>query len=237
MTVDWKLIGLGVAFVLIAFGAFAWLREHDARIKAESVQTAQQQVIGAEQKSIDDAKASAAQVASDLKQRLAALEAEKRRPETAPQFALDVSKLMPNLPQPVTVVQPAPAQQTVNGKTETLPSAPAIEIPAADLDAFKAYKLSCDESGAKADACALTEAADAQQLTATQAQLAAAEKERDGWRAAAKGGTWLGRLKKNLKCLAATSAGSFAGAYADKGIPGTGAAIGAVAGGVACQAF
>ena len=180
-------IGIGVVLALaIVLGGYEWLQEHDARLKAESVQSAQTQVIATAQKSIDQAKADQAQTASDLKSQLAAISAQ-RVVVVTPQQAAAVANTLPNLPAQVQVQQ-IPA-------TPTAPATQQIVIPQADIPAFQAYKLDCDESSAKLTACSLNAASAAVIQQGTADQLAAVTKERNTWEATAKGGTSWQRFK------------------------------------------
>jgi hypothetical protein len=168
-----------VVLCLVGLGGYELQQEHDARIKAETT-------AAAAQKTIDDAKKDAAIVQQNLAARLSALEAQKQLPATAPQIVIDAQKLFPSLPQPLQVVTPPPTQTTVNGKTEELPSAPVVQIPAADFQTLQAGAIKCEEDDAKLTACSLTAADTQQQLKATHTQA-------DAWKTAAKGGTWLHR--------------------------------------------
>jgi hypothetical protein len=232
----WWLIGAGVCLLaFVVFGTVTWLQEHDARLKAESTQTAQQQVILSAQKSIDAAKADQAQTAAQLQTRIATLEAQKSQPVTPNQFVVDLAKLIPNLPQPATVVQPPPTTQVVDGKTEQVAGAPVVQIPAGDLQALQTYKLNCDETGAKLSACQLTGADLQTQLTGTQTQLKAMTTERDTWEATAKGGTLMQRLGHIGKCLAISGGGAGLGAAVDSKHPARGASIGGAVGVATCE--
>jgi len=143
-------IGIGVVLGLaIVLGGYEWLQEHDARLKAESVQTAQQQVIATAQKSIEQAKADEEQTASSLKAQLSSI-ASQRTIVVTPAQAAAVANTLPNLPAQVQVQQ-VPA-------TPTAPATQQIVIPQADIPAFQAYKLDCDESSAKLSACTLNAA-------------------------------------------------------------------------------
>lgn len=228
---------LVLVIVFLAIAGRAWLQERDARTKAEATQAAQQQVITAAQSKIDSAAADQKQTAAWLQQQLAALQAQKQQPPTPPQFVVDMQKAIPNLPQAPQVVTPAPVQQTVNGKTETVQPPAAVEIPAADLPALQAYKLNCDATGLKLDACTKTGADLQVQLAGTETQLGAMTKERDSWKTAAKGGSIWSRVGRNLKCLAISGGAAYAGSRIDVSNPGVGAVIGTVAGGVGCEVF
>jgi hypothetical protein len=173
---------LALALVL---GGYELLQEHDTRLKAESMQSAQQQVITEAQKSIDQAKADQAQTASTLSAQLSAI-ANQRTIVVTPQQAAAVANTLPNLPAQVQVQQ-VPA-------TATAPASQQLVVPQADIPAFQAYKLDCDESKAKLNACTLTADSSAIIQTSTDTQLTAMTKERDTWRTTAKGGTFWHRL-------------------------------------------
>ena len=195
-------IGIGVVLGLaIVLGGYEWLQEHDARLKAESVQSAQQQVIATVQKSIDQAKADQAQTASDLKTQLAAI-ASQRTIVVTPQQAAAVANTLPNLPAQVQVQQ-VPA-------TPTAPATQQIVIPQADIPAFQAYKLDCDASSAKLTACSLNAASAAVIQQGTTNQLAAVTKERDTWEATAKGGTFWQRFKHDAIQIGVTAGVAYA---------------------------
>ena len=189
---------LALALVL---GGYELLQEHDARLKAESTQVAQQQVIATAQKSIDQAKADQAQTASDLKTQLAAI-ASQRTIVVTPQQAAAVANTLPNLPAHVQVQQ-IPA-------TPTAPASQQIVIPQADIPAFQAYKLDCDESSAKLTACSLNAASAAVIQQATTNQLAAVTKERDTWEATAKGGTFWQRFRHDAIQIGVTAGVAYA---------------------------
>lgn len=239
MTLREKFIGAAAVmfFVLLVFGFRAWMEEHDARTKAESVQDAQQTLIDEATHQADVAKANAAEVASNLKVQLAAIDAEKKQPITAPQFVVDLNKLLPNLPQPAVVVQPPATTQIVNGKPETVQPPLVVQIPSEDLPALRNYKLGCDENSASLTACQLTAADQAMQMKSAETELTAMTKERDAWKTAGGKGSILQRLGKRVKCLAIVGGVSALGAWADKQQPARGALIGATAGGVGCELF
>ena len=195
-------IGIGVVLGLaIVLGGYEWLQEHDARLKAESVQTAQAQVIATAQKSIDQAKADQAQTASDLKSQLTAI-ASQRTIVVTPAQAAAVANTLPNLPAQVQVQQ-IPA-------TPTAPASQQIVIPQADIPAFQAYKLDCDESSAKLTACSLNAASAAVIQQGTASQLAAVTKERDTWEATAKGGTFWQRFRHDAIQIGVTAGVAYA---------------------------
>ena len=199
LTTPWV---IGIAVVLAAavgLGGYEWLQEHDARLKSESVQVAQQQVIATAQKTIDQSKAEQVKINADLAAQLAAIAAERKTVPTPQQVVIDVSKLLPNLPAPVAVQQVA--------ATPATPTAPAqaatqqIVIPQADIPAFQAYKLNCDESSARLLACTTNAQAVSEQLAATQSQYKAEEVRAASWEATAKGGTWWHRTLTAAKWI------------------------------------
>lgn len=175
-------IGIALLVALIALGGYEWLAERESRIKAEA-QTA------AQQKGIDAAKSDASQVAAQLKTTLAALEQQKSKPATPQQIILDTSRLIPSLPQPITI-QTAPAPAVGNGPAQPGVADSAkvpqqqIIVPAADFQAIQNAEIGCQENTAKLASCALTAADTAAELKATEAQ-------RDTWEKTAKGGTWI----------------------------------------------
>jgi hypothetical protein len=190
-------IGIGVVLGLaIVLGGYEWLQDHDARLKAESTQTAQQQVIATAQKSIEQAKADEEQTVSSLQAQLAAIASQRTVVVTPPQAAA-VANTLPNLPAQVQVQQ-VPA-------TPTAPASQQIVIPQADIPAFQAYKLDCDASSAKLTACSLNAASAAVIQQGTADQLAAVTKERDTWEATAKGGTFWQRVRHDAIVIAVTA--------------------------------
>jgi hypothetical protein len=195
-------IGIGVVLALtIVLGGYELLQEHDARLKAESVQTAQAQVIATAQKSIDQAKADQAKTDSDQKAQLAAIAAQRTIVVT-PQQAAAVANTLPNLPAQVQVQQ-VPA-------TAITPASQQIMIPQADIPAFQAYKLDCDENSAKLTACSLNAASAAVIQQGIASQLAAVTKERDSWEATAKGGTFWQRFKHDAIVITVTAGAAYA---------------------------
>ena len=195
-------IGIGVVLGLaIVLGGYEWLQDHDARLKAESTQTAQQQVIATAQKSIEQAKADEEQTVSSLQAQLAAIASQRTVVVTPPQAAA-VANTLPNLPAQVQVQQ-VPA-------TPTAPATQQIVIPQADIPAFQAYKLDCDASSAKLTACSLNAASAAVIQQGTTNQLAAVTKERDTWEATAKGGTIWQRFKHDAIQICVTAGVAYA---------------------------
>jgi uncharacterized protein HemX len=194
MTLSRGLIA-GIVAVLLALtglGGYGWLQGHDARTKAETASAVQQ-------KTADAAKSDATATADQLKQTLAALQAQAAKPATPQSIVFDTSKLIPNMPQPI-VIQAAPVPAAGNGPA--LPASPAgdakpqqqLVIPAADFQAIQTAEIGCQENVASLAACT-KEAVD------TQTQLTAATAEAKEWKTAANGGSWIKRTVTALKFI------------------------------------
>jgi len=196
----WIYAGVLLVLLVLGLGVYELVREHDARVKAEAA-------VAATQKNFDEAQQDAKTVQSNLSARLASLEQQKQVPATAPQIVIDAQKLFPNLPAQLQVVQPPPTQQTVNGKTVDVPSAPVVQVPAADFQALQDGAIACQEDQAKLAACGLT-AAD------TQKELADTQTERDAYKTALKGGTFWTRFKHDAKSIGITALIAGGAAYA-----------------------
>ena len=192
------IIGIAIVFALaFALGGYELLQEHDARLKAEGVQTAQEQIIKVNQSTIDQAKADKAKTDNDLKSQLAAIAGQRTIIVTPQQAAAAMPSIIPNLPQPVEVQQ-VPA-------TATAPARQDLVIPQADIPAFQAYKLNCDESNARLTACALNAASASVIQKSTDSDLTAMTVERDSWKATANGGTFWHRFKHDAVVIGVTA--------------------------------
>jgi hypothetical protein len=197
-------IGIGVVLALaIALGSYEWLHERHARLKAQT-QTA------AQQKTIDQAKTDAQAEEAELVAHLAALEADRQQPATAQRIVAETSKLIPNLPQPITI-QAAPQTAAATGAAQSTapaladaPQAQQLVVPAADFKSIQNAEIDCEENAAKLDACTRTAADTATELKATTAQ-------RDEWERTAKSGSWWQRTVTAAKWIgigAAVGAGA-----------------------------
>lgn len=204
---EWIIGLVSAAVLLVCFGCFEWLQEHDARMKAQGVQDAQAQVIKASQAAIDKAKTDQDQTANELKAQLAAIQAQ-RVVVVTPQQAAAVANTLPNLPQQVQV-QTVPAQPATSS-TPAQAATQQIVIPQADIPAFQKYKLDCDESTAKLTACTLNAANAAVIQKATDDQLKAMTTERNTWEATAKGGTFWQKVKHDLVVVAVAGGTAYA---------------------------
>jgi hypothetical protein len=201
------LIGIAVAVLLLAaLGGYEALQAHDALLKADGVQAVQEQKAKADQAVKDQAKEDQVKIDAALQSALSSID-KQRTIIVTPQQAAAVANTLPNLPQQVTVQQvPAvPATATTPAQEATS----QIVIPAADIPAFQKYKLDCDESNAKLTACTLNAAKSEIIQTATDDQLKAMTVERDTWRTAAKGGTWLKRTWNVVKFAAPIAGGAY----------------------------
>jgi hypothetical protein len=156
------------AVLLTALAGHGWLQEHDARLKAESLSSAQQ-------KQLDGLKQQAAETQQALAAKVAGIERERRQPATAGSVVRETGSLIPSLPVAIEAREVASA----------LPNAPESEevvIPQADFKAIRDAQLTCEEAGAKLAACQALQADAKQQIALTAAQ-------RDEWKTAAKGGS------------------------------------------------
>ena len=172
MTLSGRVTLIAILTVLlgggIAFAAYGWLQEHDARLKAETQS-------GQQQKQIDALNQQQAETQKALDAKLAKTSAAAQPTGDRRQLVSDAANLLPNLPEPLQV-QAAPANPA-------LPNAPAtreVVIPEADFKSIRDAQLTCQEDAAKLSACQATE------QDATQ-QLKLAEAQRDEWKTAAKG--------------------------------------------------
>jgi hypothetical protein len=188
---------VAIVLALISLGGYEWLQEHDVRAKAEA-QTA------AQQKNIDQAKADTKTVRKTLATQLQTLETQRQQPATAQRIVKDAAKQFPDLPAPLQVVTPPPTEQTVNGKTVEVPSAPVVQIPQVDFAALQNGMITCQENAAKLTACTLT-AAD------TEAELKATTAQRDVWEKTAKGGSFWQRAGNATKHIGCGLSGGAAG--------------------------
>jgi hypothetical protein len=181
--------------VVVAFVAYQWLQEHDAKIKSDAKSTAIQNTITVNAQAISDARKDFADAAADqkrtiqtLQQQLVIIQSQRAAVPTPQQFVLDASKLIPNLPAPLKV-QEVPA-------TAGHPAEQEVVIPKQDLQALHNYKLDCDEKAARLTACQQNASDDGTKILALTAELTKTDddyqlmtKDRDGWRNTARGGT------------------------------------------------
>lgn len=202
----WTISGSVLLLVLVVVAGAGFLKEHDLRLKAEMVSSATQTQITSAEKSAKQDQEDRAQNDATLQKQLAKIAAQKTIVLT-PQQAATEANTIPNLPKPVEV-QSVPA-------TASTPSSQNIVIPQADIPAFQSYKLSCDESNARLLDCSKNAESYQVELKSTQTEFSLMTKDRDNWKTVAKGGTFWHRTMTAAKWF------------------GAGAAVGAVAYGVA----
>jgi hypothetical protein len=164
----WLAVSAALVLGLIALAGQGWLHEHDARLKAESLVSGQQQ-------RIDEINKQVAATQQALSGQIAGIERERSRPATAAQVVSEARALIPNLPEEVKVEEVPSALP--NG-----PSAATIVVPEADFQAVRDAQLTCEENTARLNACQSVQS-DAKQ------QAALLTAERDEWKTAAKGGS------------------------------------------------
>jgi hypothetical protein len=191
-------LAIGIPSVLLAaflvFAGYGWFQEHDARLKAESATTQQQQ-------QIDGLKQQQAAAQLALNQKLATLEKTRQTPATASELVTGADTIIPNLPAPLQVTT-APA----NPDLPTAPPTQQIVIPEADFKSIRDQELICEENAAKLNACQSNEASLGQQIKLT-------EQQRDEWKDTANGGSMWHRALGAAKWFA-IGAGAGAGVYA-----------------------
>jgi len=182
-------------FVVLALGLVAgesWLKEHDARVKAEAS-------VAAAQKSIDSAAAEKKELLDQQKARDAqtsAAIAKLAAAASAQQTPQQIVKWLPMQLGPL----PAPVKASIAPATPQDPAPPAVfTVPQADLAALRDQVASCQKNAVAlpnaqqdASSCEARAKLSAQQLAAAQDQVQALELE-------LKGGTFWHRLKSGAK--------------------------------------
>ena len=179
---------------MVVLAEYGWVREHDARLQAET-QTAQQD------KQISGLKEQQQETQSTLVARLAALEREKKQPITASQFADDTKQLLPALPAALQVRSLPDNPALPDG-----PKSQVVVVPQEDITVLRDAQISCEENAARLTACESTQSNLRQEMKLTAA-------ERDEWKATAKGGSFWHRTLGAAKWFA-VGAGTGAAAYA-----------------------
>jgi hypothetical protein len=222
-----EIVAFCVALLLAAMSIHAWLASRDEQQRLAAALAAQQKLLDAA-----DARERTRQSALDAT--LAQIENLKRATQTPAQILASLPKYLP-LPQPITMpsdganssaasAQHAPpaaveqgtdasAKSGVPGRTSSpasLPSAPAAQIPSADLKPLFDFVQDCRSCQAQLAAAKQNQADD-------DAKLAALTAERDAAITAAKGGTFWRRLRRNAICFGVGAAfGAAAGYRASK---------------------
>jgi hypothetical protein len=178
--------------ILLAIAGNAWMKEHDTRLKVESKASEQQ-------RDIQNLQQQREQVQAALSRQLAALEQEKKRPVTAPQFVVDTAKLIPNLPKPLEV-RNVP-------QNPGIPDAPRVQevvVPAEDLRVIRDAQVTCEEKSLRLATCESQESSLKEQLRITETQ-------RDEWKTAARGGSRWHRTLVTAKWFAIGAGAGYAG--------------------------
>lgn len=205
MTTREKLITAAAIFLLLLVVFFAYEKKTSdlALAKSESEKVAQVQVIESNAKVIEASRQDQVHTAAVLDAALATINHQRTIIVTPQQAAQALPSIVPNLPTPVQI-QNVPA-------TPTAPATQNLIIPQADIPAFQAYKLNCDESNARLLACVKDKEDLQTQLTATAAQFHAEELSAASWEATAKGGTFWHRFGEGIKHSGCGMAGGGAG--------------------------
>ncbi len=184
------------ALLLAALAVHAWLAARADQQRLQSTLAAQKQLLDA---------ADAREGARDatLTDTLAQINELKRATQTPAQVIRELPQYLP-LPQPITLASPAPPSVPTTQRgtapsgepaspattTEPLPTAPAAQLPTADLKPLYNYVQDCRACQAQLAADKLNSADDA-------TKIAALTRERDAAVTAAKGGTVWRRLRRN----------------------------------------
>lgn len=175
---------------LAIFLAHQWLAVHDAYVRAQAQSTVTQSALSQLSKQQSDLAAQLKQTQSDAQSQLAALQKQYSKAQSPDQLAALITTAM-NLPQPIkiTTPQPTPANPAPQ---------PVAEVPLPDAPQAKAFVQSCQQCQIELAAAQKRSAIAAQQLAAAKQQLTLTEKDRDTWKRAANGGSWLRRAVKRV---------------------------------------
>lgn len=196
MTITQK-VSLAGGIVLLGaagFGFTTWLQEHDDKLKAQSVAEVQKAVIDQkdaqmrqhqeDDRARDDATA----------KKLDTMKEDVAKVKTPQQIVSWIPQQLPPMPQPITVnIPPATAE---NPKPNAIAS-----IPQVDLSVLRDKFERCNEDSLKVTTCQADLKSRDDQLVLASGKLSAVEKERDGYKAAANGGTFWLRVKRAGKWL------------------------------------
>jgi len=195
------------AVVVAALAIHAWFAAHDEQVRLQTTLAAQKQLLDAA-----DARERARE--STLRDTLAQIEALKRITRTPAQILRALPQYLP-LPEPISPLPLAPSSTSHTGQgiapseeppptptpldasrkpspssPQQLPSAPAAQIPAADLKPLWDFVQDCRACQAQLAVARANAADDAQ-------KIAALTRERDAAITAAKGGSLWRRLRHN----------------------------------------
>lgn len=201
-----EIAGGAIAFALLGYVGVTWLAEHDARLKAETVISANQskeKEADAREESLKDELAKRDESARDREEKM--LDAVKNL-KTPAQIVPYVQKdLVPGAPTPIVVTVPAAT------KDNPTPDA-TITLSQADLPVLRDRLSKCDLDADKLNVCQADAATNAERLKTAGEKLSAAENERDAYKTELKGGTFWRRTKTALKIAGITVAATIGAA-------------------------
>ena len=204
-----ELAAFAIALLIAAMAVHAWLSSRDEQQRLATTLAQQKQLLDAA-----DTRERSRQ--SALNDTLAQIEKLKRATQTPQQIVAALPKLL-SLPQPITIGPgasegpPLAEEQTQQKGTESpsnsvpkdsrseLPSAPAAQIPSADLKPLYDFIQDCRACQAQLGAARQNASDDA-------AKIAALTAERNAAVTAAKGGTFWRRLRRNAAWFAVGAA-------------------------------
>jgi hypothetical protein len=219
----------GIVFVVIVVGTVFAVEAHVARVKAEAIADAQQQIIKKSEDSIKLRDRQLQAMQDSLNQQIEQL-------KTVAQARTALQPIIIQSGTPSAPAAPIASQQVTKAELpanvqKSLPDAPgstkySLLTDQQMIDLGK-FKLSCDETSGNLLACKADE-------VDTKSELAAMTKERDTFKAASKGGTWIHRTLKALEVIGCSGAGAYLGGRSKHS---NGPVVGAVAGSAACQIF
>jgi hypothetical protein len=191
-----EISGMVLAVVFTAMAFSAWISEHDDKLRMQATMAAQKQLL-------DAADARERARSSALKDTLDHINALKRSAQTPAEIIRDLPEYLP-LPQPITLNGSETSSSTspsakINARgaapttqDKLLPDSPFARLPVADLKPLYDYVQDCRSCAAQLAAAKQNEADD-------RAKLSALTRERDAALTAAKGGTFLRRVRRNAR--------------------------------------
>ena len=168
------MLGYGALIAVLVFAGVAWLRAHDAWMRAAAIREAQDSVIKVNQDIITKAQQHSEQVTQRETQQVAAIQKQASSPATEAQVKTIIQALLPKA-----------EVQTIQA-----PSGPLLAVPDTqeNRDAIVKAQVDFQVCGVRLDACT-QRAADFQIISAGQDRnYAAIAKERDAYKQAAQRG-------------------------------------------------
>jgi hypothetical protein len=177
-------IALLAAIIALALVAGAW---HSARHDSQQLAA----TLSAQNATIQQAADREKQRDSQLTTALAAMQAQKRAVQTPEQASKQLPAVLPPLPLPVTIHDPDLSAPPAPGEVPLT----TISVPQSDLVPLYDGLQDCRENKAQSDALQ-------KDLSDEKSRSSALLHERDAALAAARGGTFLTRLKRSAKWFA-----------------------------------